>query len=178
MRNFDDEIKELEKEIKNLELTKNEKKTQLERIKNEQREQFTNKEKFTKEQHETSEERFTNEERIENEEHKKFTNEERIENEEHKNQQTQQESTQNRDRTLRDFYGKPILVGDWVNVTRKGKFSNIEGIVTKIKKWVTFEDRKGVKQYRAPHNLIVSDLPANYHVRNHNAGGILKRECN
>ena len=164
MRNFDDEIKELEKEIKNLELTKNEKKTQLERIKNEQREQFTNKEKFTKEQHETSEERFTNEERIENEEHK--------------NQQTQQESTQNRDRTLRDFYGKPILVGDWVNVTRKGKFSNIEGIVTKIKKWVTFEDRKGVKQYRAPHNLIVSDLPANYHVRNHNAGGILKRECN
>jgi len=37
MRNFDEEIKELEKDIKNLELTKEEKKTQLKLIKTEQR---------------------------------------------------------------------------------------------------------------------------------------------
>ena len=132
MRNFDEEIKELERDIKNLELTKNEKKTQLESIKKAKRE---------------------------------------IE-------EAQQELIPDCDRTTRDFYGKPILIGDWVNVTRKGRFNGTEGIVTKIKKWVTFEDREGVKQCRAPCNLIVSDLPATYHVGNCNAGGNPKRECN
>ena len=129
MRNVDEEIKELEKDIKNLEVTKKEKSTQLESIKKEQREK----------------------------------------------QEAQQESIPV-DRTKRDFYGKPILVGDWVNVTREGKFNETEGIVVKINKWITFEDRKGVKQCRAPCNLIVSDLPATYHVGKWNTGRSPKRQ--
>ena len=66
--------------------------------------------------------------------------------------------------TIRDHYGKEILVGDWVEVTKKGKFNSIEGTVVKINKWVTFKDTKGVKQFRAPHNLIVSNLRAGNHV--------------
>ena len=128
MRNFDEEIKELEKDIKNLEVTKKEKSTQLESIKKVQRE----------------------------------------------TQEVQQESI-TVDRTTRDFYGNPILVGDWVNVTRKGKFSGTKGIVVKINKWVTFKDREGVKQCRAPCNLIVSNSPATYHVGKWNTGGSSKR---
>ena len=130
MRNFDKEVKELEQDIKNLELTKKEKKTQLESIKKEQRE----------------------------------------------TQEAQQESIPGFDCTAKDFYGKPILVGNWVNVTRKGKFNGTEGIVIKIKKWVTFEDKEGVKQCRAPCNLIVSNLPASCHDGNWNTSGSPKRE--
>ena len=129
MRNFDEEIKELEKDIKNLEVTKKEKNTQLKSIKKEQREA----------------------------------------------QEAQQKSIPV-DRTTKDFYGKQILVGDWVNVTRKGKFDGTEGIVVKINKWITFEDRKGVKQCRAPCNLIVSNLPASCHDGNWNTSGSPKRE--
>ena len=129
MRNFDKEIKELEKDIKNLEVTKKEKNTQLELLKREQREA----------------------------------------------KEAQQRPVPN-DRTKRDFYDKPILVGDWVNVTRKGKFDGTEGIVVKINKWITFEDRKGVKQCRAPTNLIVSNLPATCHVGTWNTSRSPKRE--
>lgn len=129
MRNFDEEIKELEKEIKILEVTKKKKNTQLESLKKEQRE--------TKEIH---------------------------------------QKPIPVDRTKRDFYGKPITVGDWVNVTRKGKFDGTEGIVVKINKWITFEDKDGVKQCRAPTNLIVSNLPATCHVGNCNTSGSPKRE--
>ena len=38
MRNFDEEIKEIERDIKNLEVTKKQKKTQLKKVKREQRE--------------------------------------------------------------------------------------------------------------------------------------------
>ena len=123
MRNFDEEIKELENEIKNIEVTKKEKNTQLESLKREQREK-----------------------------------------------QEEQQKPIPLDRTKRDFYGKPILIGDWVSVTRRGKFNETEGVVVKINKWITFEDRKGAKQCRAPSNLIVSDLPSTYHVRKRNAG--------
>ena len=129
MRNFDEEINELEKDIKNLEVTKKQKKTQLETVKREQRVV----------------------------------------------RETEQITSPTVNSAISDHYGKPILVGDWVNVTKKGRFNGIEGTVIKIKKWVTFEDIEGVKQFRAPHNLIVSDLPANKHVRNFNAGGKLSR---
>ena len=124
MRNFDEEIKELERDIKNLEVTKKQKKTQLQTLKKEQREILEN----------------------------------------------EQVTSPIVNSTIRDFYGKPILVGDWVNVTKKGRFNGIEGIVVKIKKWVTFEDTGGVKQSRAPQNLIVSDLPASEHVSNYARG--------
>ena len=94
MRNFDEEIKELEKVIKNLEITKKQKRTQLTVVKREQRE----------------------------------------------TQEAEQFSSSIVEDTIRDHYGKPILVGDWVNVTKKGKFNGIEGTVVKFKKWVTFED--------------------------------------
>ena len=125
MRNLDEEIKQLEKDIKNLELTKEEKKAQLELIKKKQREI----------------------------------------------RKTESVPIQDFDRVTRDYYGKPILVGDWVRVTRKGKFNETEGIVVRINKWVTFEDRKVIKQCRISHNLIVSDSPATYHVVGRDTNG-------
>ena len=119
MRNLDEEIKVIEEKIKALEVTKNQKKTQLKKIKREQREEHIV---------EVSPYAIV-------------------------------------DDTPRDLYGKPILVGDWVNVKRKGRFNGTEGTVVKIQKWVTFEDTEGFKQSRAPHNLIVSNLPASDHVR-------------
>ena len=62
---------------------------------------------------------------------------------------------ENTSRTLKDLFGKPITVRDWVKVVTKGKFNSTEGEVTKITKWVTFLDSHGIKQVRAPHNLIV-----------------------
>ena len=62
---------------------------------------------------------------------------------------------ENTSNTLKDLFGKPITVRDWVKVVTKGKFNSIEGEVTKINKWVTFLDSRGIKQVRAPHNLIV-----------------------
>ena len=122
MRNFDEEIKELEKDIKKLEITKKQKRTQLTVVKREQREI----------------------------------------------QEAEQASSSIIEDTIRDHNGKPIFVGDWVNVTKKGKFNGIERTVVKTKKWVTFKDTEGIKQFRASHNLIVSDLPASKHVRDLN----------
>ena len=67
------------------------------------------------------------------------------------------------DDIVRDYFGKPIFIGDWVNVVKKGKYKGTEGTVVKVKKWVTFRDRTGAKQFRAPYNLIVSDLSASVH---------------
>ena len=81
MRNFDKEIKELVKGIKELEVTKKQKKMQLRTVKKEQC----------------------------------------------KVQRAEQSSRSVVDNTIRDYYGKPILVGDWVNVTKKGRFNGVEG---------------------------------------------------
>ena len=119
MRNFDEEIKELTRDIENLEVTKNKKKAQLQLLKKVKRE----------------------------------------------TQEAEQASVAAVDRTARDHHGKQILIGDWVIVKRKGKFKGTEGTVVNIKKWLTFEDRQGIRQSRASHNLIVSDFPASYHGR-------------
>ena len=58
---------------------------------------------------------------------------------------------------LRDQAGAVITIGDWVKATTSGKSNSIEGIVTKINKWITFEDHTGVKQVRAPKNLLISN---------------------
>ena len=47
--------------------------------------------------------------------------------------------------------------GDWVRATTSGKFNLIEGTVVRINKWITFEDCTGVKQIRAPKNLLISN---------------------
>ena len=129
MRNFDEEIKEIERDIKKLQVTKKQKQTQLRKVKREQRETI----------------------------------------------QTEQDTSPIVNSTIRDHYGTPILVGDWVTVTKKGKFKSVEGTVVRIKKWVTFEDTDGVKQVRASHNLIVSDLLDSEHVGESNSRGRLSR---
>ena len=67
-----------------------------------------------------------------------------------------------------------MLIGDWMTVKRKRKFKGNERTVVKIKKWVTFEDREGIKQSRASHNLIVSDFPVSYHGRKRRTSSITK----
>ena len=57
---------------------------------------------------------------------------------------------------LRDQAGVIIRKGDWVKATSTGKFNRSEGTVVNFKKWVTFEDRTGVKQVRAPNNILIS----------------------
>ena len=57
----------------------------------------------------------------------------------------------------RDQAGAVIKIGDWVRATTSGKFNLIEGTVVSINKWITFEDRTGVKQIRAPKNLLISN---------------------
>ena len=57
---------------------------------------------------------------------------------------------------LRDQAGVIIRKGDWIKATSIGKFNRNEGTVVSLKKWVTFEDCSGVKQVRAPDNLLVS----------------------
>ena len=56
---------------------------------------------------------------------------------------------------VKDEDGTVISVGDWVRVTTPGKFKYEEGEVEGWKKWVTFVDTAGVKQVRAPHNLLI-----------------------
>ena len=58
---------------------------------------------------------------------------------------------------LRDQAGAVIKIGDWVKATTSGKFKSIEGTVVRINKWITFEDHAGVKQVRAPKNLLISN---------------------
>ena len=52
------------------------------------------------------------------------------------------------DDAAKDFYEKPIVLGDLVKVTRKGRFRGFEGTIVKIQKWVTFDDTEGFKQSR------------------------------
>ena len=57
-----------------------------------------------------------------------------------------------------DESGRVIQLGDRVTATTTGKFKEKTGIVTEIKKWVTYTDKNGVKQTRAPANLRVEDV--------------------
>ena len=57
-----------------------------------------------------------------------------------------------------DKSGRVILIGNRVIATTTGKFEERSGVVTDIKKWVTFVDTNGVKQVRAPNNLLVQDV--------------------
>ena len=59
------------------------------------------------------------------------------------------------DSNVRDCCNVTIKVGDWVKILTQGRFIRNEGRVVNIKKWVTFEDKGGIKQVRAPQNLIV-----------------------
>ena len=64
----------------------------------------------------------------------------------------------NRKRTVvKDKDGTIIQVGDWVIATTPGKFVHTEGKVVGWKKWVTFTDVSGVKQVRAPENLLITN---------------------
>ena len=56
---------------------------------------------------------------------------------------------------VKEINGTTISAGDWVKVTTPGKFKYEEGEVEGWKKWVTFVDTAGVKQVRAPHNLLI-----------------------
>ena len=56
-----------------------------------------------------------------------------------------------------------MFICDWVNVVNVGKYKITEELVVKIKKWVTFRDITGAQQFRAPYNLIKSDLSASEH---------------
>ena len=58
---------------------------------------------------------------------------------------------------LRDQAGVIIRKGDWVKATSIGKFDRSKGTVVNLKKWVTFKDRTGVKQVRAPNNILISN---------------------
>ena len=58
---------------------------------------------------------------------------------------------------VKDEDGTIIHVGDWVVATTPGKFAHIVGKVVGWKKWVTFTDVSGVKQVRAPSNLLISN---------------------
>ena len=72
---------------------------------------------------------------------------------------------------VKDEDGTIIRVGDWVKVTTPGKFKYEEGEVEGWKKWVTFVDIAGVKQVRAPHNLLICNderkRPAKSNSRTH-----------
>ena len=66
------------------------------------------------------------------------------------------------DDILRDHFGKPISIGDWVSViTKEGVLISTEGTVIKKKKWVTFLSTRGGKQFKAPYNLVVSATSEN-----------------
>ena len=56
-----------------------------------------------------------------------------------------------------DSTGRTIRIGDSVHAVTKVRFRETEGTVKNIRKWVTFEDRNGVKQTRAPYNLRVQN---------------------
>ena len=58
---------------------------------------------------------------------------------------------------VKDEDGTIIQVGGWVVSTTPGKFAHNEGKVVGWKKWVTFTDVSGVKQVRAPSNLLISN---------------------
>ena len=41
------------------------------------------------------------------------------------------------DDTVRDYFGKPIFIGDWVNVVKKGKYKGNQETLAKVKKLPT-----------------------------------------
>ena len=106
MRNYDEEIEQLRREIEDLELEKQDKETQLQRV----------------------------------------LRERKLKNSEKKNPQ------------IVDKSGRAIFIGNRVIATTTGKFEERSGVVTDIKKWVTFVDTNGIKQVRAPNNLLVQDV--------------------
>ena len=106
MRNYDEEIEQLRREIEDLEIEKQDKETQLQRVL---------REKTLK-------------------------------------------VSQKKNLKIVDKSGRAILIGNRVIATTTGKFEEKSGVVTNIKKWVTFVDTNGVKQVRAPNNLLVQDV--------------------
>ena len=54
-----------------------------------------------------------------------------------------------------DRSGRAIFIGNRVITTTTGKFKENSGIVTDIKKRIIFTDANGIKQVRAPNNLLV-----------------------
>ena len=56
---------------------------------------------------------------------------------------------------LKDSAGSIIRKGNWVKAITQGKFEHNEGEIVGFKKWVTFLDVTGVKQVRAPNNLLI-----------------------
>ena len=57
--------------------------------------------------------------------------------------------------TLINRNGREISVGDWIKATTPGNFRQNKEKVLDFKSWVTFVDDTGVKQVRAPKNLIL-----------------------
>ena len=106
MRNYDEEIEQLRREIEDLELEKRDKETQIQRILRERKQKISEK----------------------------------------------------KNPNIVDKSGRVILIGNRVIATTTGKFEERSGVVTDIKKWVTFVDTNGVKQVRAPNNLLVQDV--------------------
>ena len=121
MRNYENEIEQLKRDIEDLKLEKQDKETQLQRV---IREQKKNQDKKTQLQRAT-----------------------RIQTRTKSDKHTQ----------ALDKSGKVICIGNRVTATTSGKFKENSGIVTDIKKWVTFTDANGVKQVRAPNNLLIRD---------------------
>ena len=72
---------------------------------------------------------------------------------------------------VKDEDGTIIRIGDWVKATTPGRFVHSEGKVEGWKKWVTFVDISGVKQVRAPHNLLISNDVRKCSVRSDSASG-------
>ena len=105
MRNYEKEIEQLKRDIEDLNLEKQDKETQLQRVIREQK------------------------------------------------RKKPEKNTQTVDKT-----GRAIFIGNRVVATTSGKFKENSGVVTDIKKWVTFTDANGVKQVRAPNNLLIQDV--------------------
>ena len=129
MRNYENEIEQLKRDIEDLNLEKQDKETQLQRV---IREQKKKQDKETQLQRATRVQKRTKSEK----------------------------NTQALDKT-----GKAICIGNRVTATTSGKFKENSGIVTDIKKWITFTDANGVKQVRAPNNLLIRDDWDYSHVR-------------
>ena len=87
-----------------------------------------------------------------------------------------QSKQSNREEPIVDKEGEVISKGDWVKAATKGKFIHDEGTVVNIKKWVTFTDTTGVKQIRAPNNVIVSNNARKGNRRRGNASDNLYRQ--
>ena len=76
---------------------------------------------------------------------------------------------------LRDKVGKKISKGDWVKATTPGIFLRNEGKVLGYKSWVMFEDITGVKQIRAPHNLLVCDYGRKRNARGSDSASVKQK---